>query len=206
MIESNLPETIWKVFFWHYFCSCIFKTISLILGTPAWFKLMDSHDFTIFFSPPRETWIRYYSPDQRDHLLHYVLAERYDYKEFLWRETRCTEHFRQWIKSMSDMIRVKVTWGGKEMLQALSLSSGDAETRSQKEQWDHRLTQAYCCFDDSHSTSIFSPLFKRLNILTPGFSVIKHKSVILLWRPHLSQKMEIGKCISPLLWPIVTSV
>lgn len=116
----------------------------------------------------KRTWMRYYSPDQRHHLLHYVLAERYDYKEFLWREMRCTEYFRQWIKSMSDKIGVKLTWGGMEMLQALFVfrrcwnTLPEGAVRSPPD-------TSLLLFDDSPSTSKdvhFLAPFPRLNVLT----------------------------------------
>lgn len=83
---------------------------------------------------------------------------------------------------------VKLTWGGKRKGFRLFLClSGDAEARSQKEQWDHhhRPTQACCCPDDSLGTSedghFLSPLFK-----SQQFPVIKQKTAARLRRPRLS--------------------
>lgn len=41
-----------------------------------------------------------YSPQKWHHLLHYVLAEGYDNKQFLWeKEEMWTQDFRQWFNS-----------------------------------------------------------------------------------------------------------
>lgn len=150
---------------------------------------------------PRERWMRYYSPDQSDHLLHYVLAERYDYKEFLWRETRCTEHFRQWIKSMSDKIWVKLTLGGREMLQALFVFR---RCRNMLPEGAVRSLPD-TSFDDSHSTSRDGHFLTPLQDFNTQFQWLSRNLTSCFDGQTRVIKWQLRKWISPshgLWWPL----